>query len=98
MGNKYKIYTTVEIVENSDDDPVTGAIVFIDMTLPPPPPGGSTKPDNEVTGSNGIATFTYDQAKLGETYTVTVTNVVKDDNWYYTPEYNVITSYQITIS
>ena len=90
-GVNYEIYTKVKIVDNSDN-PVSGATVYIETTLP----GSSKISDNDVTSGDGTVTFTYGKTKDTGTYTSTVTNVVKTD-WTYDPDSNVETSEQLTV-
>ena len=91
-GNNYKIYTTVKIVDNSSNNPINGATVYIETTLP----DISKVPYNGITGSDGTVTFMYGSTKKTGTYMSTVTNVVKT-GWTYDPYSNVETSEQLQV-
>ena len=90
-GKNYKIYTTVKIVDSSDN-PVNGATVYIKTTLP----GNSEVSYNGITSSDGTVTFMYGSTKQTGTYMSTVTNVVKT-GWTYDPYSNVETSEQLQV-
>jgi hypothetical protein len=90
-GKNYNIYTKVKIVDSSDN-PVNGATVYIETTLP----DHSKISNNGITGSDGTVTFMYGSTKQTGTYTSTVTNVVKD-GWIYNSYLNVETSEQLQV-
>ena len=85
-GSKYIITTEVKIVNNTNE-PVNGAKVTIELTLP----DGSKELFDGTTLDNGIATIVSDRYKQTGDYTSTVTNVEKA-GWIYEPSYNVVIS------
>jgi hypothetical protein len=90
-GKSYKIYTTVKIIDNNNN-PVNGAAVYIEATLP----DNNKVLYNGITGSDGTITFMYGSTKLTGIYTSTVTNVVKD-GYTYNPNDNVETSEHLQV-
>ena len=68
-GGNVTVYTTVTIVDSANQ-PVSGATVYLRMTLP----DGSTASGSGATGSNGQVTFSI-KTRLTGTYVSEVTNV-----------------------
>jgi hypothetical protein len=86
VKKKYNIFTKVKIVDVSDN-PVEGATVYLETTLP----NGDTISADDVTDSTGFVTFHYGPTPKKGTYISTVTNVAKD-GWTYSPDDNVETT------
>ncbi len=86
VKNRFKIFTKVKIVD-STNNPVEGATVYIETTLP----NGVTISFDDVVDSSGFVTFVYGPTPKSGTYISTVTNVAKD-GWTYNPDENVETS------
>ena len=90
-GPNFSIYTTVPVIDQNNS-PVSGATVYLTMTLP----GGSTASGSGTTGTNGTITFKLTSKQTG-TYTSRVTNVAKESATY-DPGSNFETSESITVN
>ena len=89
-GPNYFVYTKVTIV-NADNNPVSGATVYLEMTLP----DESKASGSGDTANDGTVTFKLRSRQTG-TYTSTVTNVEKS-GWKYNSSANVETSHSRTV-
>lgn len=88
----YDVYTQVT-VHDQNGDPLEGATVYLEMSLP----GGGTATSSGDTGTDGTVTFVYEagSSETG-TYTSTVTDVVKT-SYTYAESQNVETSESLTV-
>ncbi|MBS3793893.1 MAG: S8 family serine peptidase [Candidatus Thorarchaeota archaeon] len=88
----YDVYTQVT-VHDQNSDPLEGATVYLEMSLP----GGGTATSNGDTGTDGTVTFVYEagSSETG-TYTSTVTDITKTGYTYAESE-NVETSESLTV-
>jgi fibronectin type 3 domain-containing protein len=85
------LYIAIEILDSSNAA-VEGANVFLTLSGN----DGTLIYANGITSSDGKVIFKFNQAKVGTTYTATVTDVVKD-GWTYDSNSNVETSDSITV-
>jgi hypothetical protein len=90
-GKKYKVFTEVTIV-NPSGDPVEGATISIETTLP----NNNIVSDSSITGADGTTTFMYGPTRRQGTYISTVIDVVKS-GWTYDPDQNVETGENLIV-